>query len=115
MADSRFEFGFENLGRGAKVVLGALFAFVVLVAVGRVWAVGPAAIPEALVSVYVVALAAWGLLGDAAGTERFRIALYLGVLAWGAVQYLGGRQGFVTYALLGLGALLLTRELTMRN
>jgi hypothetical protein len=113
MADSRFEFG--SLGRGARVALGALFAFVVLVAVGRVWAVGPAAVPEALVSVYVVALAAWGLLGDAASTKRFRIALYLGVLAWGVVQYVGGRQGFLTYALLALGAVLLTRELTMRD
>ncbi|MFC4359220.1 hypothetical protein ACFO0N_14840 [Halobium salinum] len=106
---------FGNLGWGAKLALGALLAFVLLGAAVQVSIGGAAAVPEALVSVYIVALAAWGVLGDAAGTKRFRIALYAGVLAWGVVNYVAGRQGFVTYALLVLGAVLLTRELAIRD
>lgn len=114
MAEST-EGRFENLGWGAKLALGALLAFVLLGAAVQVWVAGASALPEALVSIYVVVLAAWGVLGDAAGTKRFRIALYLGVLAWGVVNFVAGRQGFVTYALLILGAVLLTRELTLKD
>ncbi|MFC6724572.1 hypothetical protein ACFQE1_09335 [Halobium palmae] len=111
MADTAF----SNLGRGAKLLLGALLAFVLLGAAVQVSVNGVAALPEALVSVYVVALAAWGLVGNAAGTKRFRIALYAGVLAWGVVNYVAGRHNLVTYLLLALGAVLLTRELTMKD
>ena len=67
---------------------------------------------EVVVSLYIVSIVALGVFRDSFDTRRFRIALYVGVVAWALVSFVGGNQSVVTVLLLVLGALLLTRELT---
>jgi glucan phosphoethanolaminetransferase (alkaline phosphatase superfamily) len=94
----------------AFVVL--LVVFVLLGAFFQLQTGDPFAILEVVVSLYVVSLVALAVFRGGFDTRRFRIALYVGVVAWALVNYVGGTQSIVTILLLVLGSLLLTRELT---
>ncbi|WP_129116464.1 hypothetical protein [Halegenticoccus tardaugens] len=109
MSDEREKRGF---GRATRIALTALLAFVLVGSAVQLRAEGIAALPEFVVSVYVTAVVAYGVYADAMGTSRFRVALYAGVVAWGAVALASGTENALTYVLLAVGALLLTRELT---
>ncbi len=98
-----------------KIALGIVLAIVLVGAVASVWLLGVSALPAAIVSVYVVTVIAYGVTRGSVRTKRFRVALYLGVFAWGGVEYLGGARDLLTYLLLAIGALMLTRELTFRD
>ncbi|SDM45448.1 hypothetical protein SAMN04487949_1718 [Halogranum gelatinilyticum] len=89
-----------------------LVVFVVLGAYFQLQTGGTAALLEVVVSLYVVGLVALAVFRGGFDTKRFRIALYIGVVAWALVSYVSGNDSLVTLLLLGVGALLLTRELT---
>lgn len=89
-----------------------LVAFVLLGAFFQIQTGGTAAFLEVAVSLYVVGLVALAVFRGGFDTKRFRIALYIGVVAWALVSYVAGNDSIVTLVLLVVGALLLTRELT---
>ncbi|EJN59191.1 hypothetical protein SAMN04487950_1312 [Halogranum rubrum] len=99
----------------SKAFVALLVVFVLLGAFFQIQTGDPLAILEVLVSLYVVTLVALAVFRGGFDTRRFRIALYVGVLAWALVNYVGGTQGLVTILLLVLGALLLTRELVVTD
>ncbi|WP_224268710.1 hypothetical protein [Haloprofundus salinisoli] len=104
-----------QFGRKWRLLLLAMLGFVVVTTLLQFQVEGASALPEIAVSLYVVAVVGYGVVADAMRTSRFRIALYLGAVAWGAVRFVGGDTTLVTYALLVFGAFLLTRELTFPN
>lgn len=102
----------EQVSLLTKAFVGVLVLFVLLGAFFQLQTGDPLAILEVVVSLYVVSLVALAVFRGGFDTRRFRIALYVGVIAWALVNYVGGTRTIVTMLLLGLGALLLTRELT---
>ncbi|WP_224335240.1 hypothetical protein [Haloprofundus halobius] len=105
----------QQFGRKWRLLLLGLLGFVAVTTVLQYQVEGVSALPEIAVSLYVVAVVAYGVVADAMRTRRFRIALYAGAVAWGGVRLAGGDTTLVTYALLGIGAFLLTRELTFTD
>lgn len=99
----------------SKVLVVLLVGFVLLGGYFQVQAGGTAALLEVAVSLYVVSLVALAVFRGGFHTRRFRIALYVGVVAWALVSYVGGTDTIITLLLLVVGALLLTRELTVRS
>ncbi|WP_224449378.1 hypothetical protein [Haloprofundus salilacus] len=104
-----------QFGRKWRLLLLGMLGFVAATTVLQFQVEGASALPEILVSLYVVAVVAYGVVTDAMRTRRFRIALYAGAVAWGAVRLGEGDTSLVTYALLVFGAFLLTRELTFTD
>ncbi|WP_117595070.1 hypothetical protein [Haloprofundus halophilus] len=104
-----------QFGRKWRLLLLGMLGFVAVTTVLQFQVEGTSALPEIVVSLYVVAVVAYGVVADAMQTRRFRIALYAGAVAWGAVRLVEGDTSLVTYALLGIGAFLLTRELTFAD
>ena len=71
----------------------------------------PAVVGNVVVTVYISGLVVYGIVRDAMDTRRFRLALYVGVVLWGAERLLSGGESPVSYALLLGGAALFVREL----
>ena len=78
-------------------------------AVARLETQGVAAAGDAVVALYIAALVGWGLAVEGFDTERFRTALYLGLVLWGAVDVAVGTPTALSIGFLAVGALLLAR------
>lgn len=103
---------YERYGRPVlKVVILFLAATSLASAAAQLSTSGLAVIGDVLVSVYVTVLLVWGVFYEGLGTFRFRVALYAGVVLWGASEFLSGETGGFTWLLLGGGVLLLGQEL----
>lgn len=101
-------------GRGGTALRIAVVFFAALslaAAYVRVSEFGLAALPDAIVSVYIAALIVWGAFREGFRTTRFRVLLYVGVIAWGATGLLGNPDDVVSLILLAGGSLLLGRTL----
>lgn len=70
-----------------------------------------AVVGDILVTLYIAGLVFYGVFWDAMDTRRFRLALYAGIILWGAERFLSGQETLFTYALLLGGMGLLVREL----
>ncbi|KTG08630.1 hypothetical protein AUR64_18365 [Haloprofundus marisrubri] len=105
----------STFGRTWRLLLLAMLGFVFATTVLQFQVEGVSALPEIFVSLYVVTVVGYGVVTDSMDTRRFRIALYAGAVAWGGVRLANGDTSLVTYALLGFGAFLLTRELTFTD
>ncbi|WP_058365135.1 hypothetical protein [Haloparvum sedimenti] len=98
-------------GTALRVAVVFFAALSVAAAYVRVSEFGLEALPDALVSVYIAALIVWGVFREGLRTTRFRILLYVGVIAWGATGLIGDPSDAVSLILLGGGLLLLGRTL----
>ncbi|GAB3423438.1 hypothetical protein GCM10027435_29430 [Haloparvum alkalitolerans] len=98
-------------GTALRVAVVFFAALSVAAAYVRVTEFGPEALPDAVVSVYIAALIVWGVFREGLRTTRFRILLYVGVIAWGATGLIGDPSDAVSLILLGGGLLLLGRTL----
>lgn len=97
---------------GRQVIGGLILALAILSIVGgyaQIAERGLAAAGDVLVSLYIVGLVLWGFFREGFDTFRFRIALYLGLVMWGTVDYVGGSDSPLTFVLLIGGSLLLAR------
>lgn len=97
---------------GRQVIGGLLLALALLsIASGylRIAEQGLAALGDVAVSVYIAALVLWGFFREGFDTLRFRVLLYVGLVLWGTVDYLGGSDSPFTFVLLIGGSLLLAR------
>ncbi len=71
---------------------------------------------DVLVTLYIAGLVFYGVFWDAMDTRPFRIALYFGVLLWGAERFvLSGDESLITYALILGGMGMLVRELYFKD
>ncbi len=97
---------------GRQVIGGLILALAILSIVGgyaQIAERGLAAAGDVLVSLYIAGLVLWGFFREGFDTFRFRIALYLGLVMWGTVDYVGGSDSPLTFVLLIGGSLLLAR------
>jgi len=78
-------------------------------AVARPETRGVAAVGDLVVDLYIAGLVAWGLAVEGFDTDRFRAALYLGLVFWGVVDLALGTPTALSVGLLAVGALLLAR------
>ena len=74
-----------------------------------------AVLGDIFVTLYIAGLVFYGVFWDAMDTRRFRLALYAGVILWGAERLLSGQETLLTYALLLGGMGLLVRELYFKQ
>ena len=66
---------------------------------------------DILVTLYIAALVFYGVFWETMDTRRFRLALYFGVLLWGAERFISGDDSFLTVALILGGLGMFVREL----
>ena len=97
---------------GRQVIGGIILALAGLSIVSgyfRIGQEGLAAVGEVAVSLYIAGVVLWGLLDEGFDTFRFRVALYVGMVAWGVSDFLVGTDSMVSLIVLVVGAVLLTR------
>jgi len=70
---------------------------------------------DILVTLYISVLVFYGVFWETMDTRRFRLALYFGVLLWGAERFVSGDDSFLTVALILGGLGMLIRELYFKN
>ena len=78
-------------------------------AVARLETQGVAAAGDAAVNLYIAGLVAWGLAVEGFDTDRFRTALYLGLVLWGVVDVAVGTVTAFSVVFLVAGSALLAR------
>ena len=66
---------------------------------------------DVLVTLYISVLVFYGVFWEAMDTHHFRLALYFGVLLWGAERFVSGGESFLTVALILGGLGMFVREL----
>lgn len=95
-----------------RVVVVGLLALSVAAAASLASSEGltPSVIGTVVVTLYVAGLVAYGVFYEAMETRRFRLALYVGVVLWGAEGLLVGDGSALNYVLLLGGAALFVRE-----
>ncbi|MES3161992.1 MAG: hypothetical protein PPP55_10560 [Halorubrum sp.] len=106
MSDSLY----ERYGR--QVIGGIILALATLSLVSgyfRIGQEGLTAVGEVAVSLYIAGVVLWGLLDEGFDTVRFRIALYVGMVAWGVSDFVAGTDSVVSLVVLVVGGILLTR------
>ncbi len=106
MSDSLY----ERYGR--QLIGGIILALATLSIVSgyfRIGQEGLAAVGEVAVSVYIAGVVLWGLLDEGFDTFRFRVALYVGMVAWGVSDFVAGTDTVVSFIVLIAGSVLLTR------
>lgn len=94
--------------RAFRLGLLALAAVTVVTAAARVRAGGAGVLADAAVSAYIAALVAYGVWRDALEADRFRAALYAGLVAWGVADLRDGPT-VIAVPLVLLGGVLLAR------
>ncbi|MWV64071.1 hypothetical protein GRS48_04420 [Halorubrum sp. JWXQ-INN 858] len=97
---------------GRQVLGGALLALALLSAFAgflQIQQHGLTAVGDVAVSLYIAGLVVWGYFREGFDTFRFRVLLYVGLVAWGTVDHLGGSDSPFTFVLLIGGSLLLAR------
>ncbi|MEA1932144.1 hypothetical protein [Halohasta litorea] len=71
----------------------------------------PAVVGEIGVTLYVSGLVIYGLFWGSMESQRFRVALYFGVVLWGGERFLSGNESVFTVVLLLGGMGMVIREL----
>ena len=103
----------SSVARCARPALAvAILALAVLsaaTAVTRLETQGVAAAGDLVVNLYIAGLVAWGLAVEGFDTDRFRTALYAGLVLWGAVDVAVGTPTALSIGFLAVGVLLLAR------
>lgn len=100
-----------------KVLLRAAVGFFVAVALAASFrlvstnGLSPAVVGEIGVTLYVSALVLYGVFWGSMESHRFRVALYIGVVLWGAERFLSGNESVLTVVLLFGGMAMVIREL----
>jgi len=94
--------------RAFRLGLLALAGVTVVTAAARVRAGGTGVLADAAVSAYIAGLVVYGVLWDALDADRFRAALYAGLVAWGLADLRTGPT-VIAVPLVLLGGLLLAR------
>ncbi|GAB7090750.1 hypothetical protein JCM18237_10210 [Halorubrum luteum] len=108
MSDSLY----DRYGRG--VIGGLILGLAILSVVSGYYRIaegGTDAIADVLVSLYIAGLVLWGFFREGFDTFRFRVMLYVGLVLWGTVDYLGGSDSAFTFLLIIGGSLLLARAM----
>ena len=106
MADSTL----SRYGRPAVVVFVlSLAALSVASGVARLETQGPAALGDVLVNGYIGVLIIWGVTVEGFDTDRFRTALYAGLVLWGLADVAVGTVTPVSAFFLVIGTALLAR------
>jgi len=72
-------------------------------------------IGDILVTLYISALVFYGVFWEKMDTRRFRLALYFGVLLWGAERFVSGDESFLSVALILGGLGMFVRELYFKD
>lgn len=72
-------------------------------------------IGDILVTLYISGLVFYGLFWEKMDTRRFRLALYFGVLLWGAERFISGDESFLSVALILGGLGMFVRELYFKD
>jgi len=70
---------------------------------------------DILVTLYISALVFYGVFWETMDTRRFRLALYFGVLFWGAERFISGDESVLTVALILGGLGMFVRELYFKE
>jgi len=68
-------------------------------------------IGDVAVTIYVSALVFYGVFWEATESQRFRVALYFGVVLWGSERFLSGNESVFTVVLILGGLGMVIREL----
>jgi hypothetical protein len=100
----------RRYGRPAVVVL--VLALAVLSAAGgvaRFETQGLAALGDVVVNGYIAVIVVWGAAVEGFDTDRFRTALYAGLVLWGVVDVAVGSVTAVSLVVLAAGTALLAR------
>ena len=97
---------------GRPAVLVIVLSLAVLSALGgvaRLETQGLAALGDVIVNGYIAALVVWGVAVEGFDTDRFRAALYAGLVLWGVVDVAVGAVTPFSVIFLVAGAALLAR------
>jgi len=100
----------SRYGRPAVVAFVlSLAAISVVSGVARLETQGIAALGDVVVNGYIAALVVWGAAAEGFDTDRFRTALYAGLVLWGVVDVAVGSVTPFSVVFLGAGTALLVR------
>lgn len=100
----------SRYGRPAVVVFVlSLAALSAVSGYARLETQGVAALGDVVVNVYIAALVLWGVAVEGFDTDRFRTALYAGLVLWGVVDVAVGAVTPFSVVFLVVGTALLAR------